>query len=292
MTAQDPSAAPLCLPPLPIVRRPSFRLPAGTCDSHMHVFGPLDRYRLTVPRSYTPHLVTVDDYRAVMAALGIDRAVLVQPSVYGRDNSALLDALATDSERFRGIVVVPPDIASEALDGMNRLGVRGIRVNRRNPGGLGVSDVAILGRRLERLGWHIQLQIDLRETAELHMIAAQCPVPIVIDHLGFIGSVEPAGHFCPDDFLRLFAEGQIWMKISAPYRVSRTGSPYADLQPWIKALAACRPDRLLWATDWPHTELWAGMPDDAALVESLPMRDLGVDVPHQILVANPAALYW
>ncbi len=284
--------APLCLPPRPLgVAAGGRLLPPGTCDTHMHVFGLAEQYPLAAVRNYTPQLVTLDDYIAVMAALGIDRAVLVQPSVYGTDNSALLDALARMPDRLRGVVVVHPDISDAALIDLHAAGVRGIRVNRRNPGGLALEDVAVLARRVAPLGWHIQLQIELSNGADLAGLVRHCPVPLVLDHFGFLDPRWPVEGDIFAGLLRLIAEGNLWVKLSGPYRVSRAGAPYGDLLPFVEALVAHRPDRLLWASDWPHTELWADMPDDLELAGALGLPEMPESVRTLILRENPARLY-
>ncbi|MEP9379974.1 amidohydrolase family protein [Aquabacter sp. CN5-332] len=284
--------APLCLPPRPVGNGTGVRvfLP-GTCDTHMHVFGPAERYPLVPARNYTPHPVTFADYRPVMAALGIDRAVLVQPSVYGTENSALLEALGAAPDALRGVVVVPPDLPDADLQDLHRAGVRGIRVNRRNPGGLSLEHVARLGSRIAPLGWHIQLQIEIAKAPDLVGMVERCPVPVVIDHFGFLDPRQSlrGGPFA--QVLRLLEGGNLWVKLSAPYRVSLSGRPYADLAPFVAALISCRPDRLLWATDWPHTELWADMPDDMDPADRTIPEALPAPVRSLILVENPARLY-
>jgi predicted TIM-barrel fold metal-dependent hydrolase len=285
-------APPLCLAPLPPGAAPAHRLPTGACDTHMHVFGLASRYPLMPVRAYTPHVSTLDDYRQVMAHLGIDRAVLIQPSVYGTDNRRHLEALRTAPDMLRAVVVIPPETPDAELRRLDRLGVRGIRVNRCNPGGLSLDKVANLGARIAPLGWHIQLQIALSNTPELGHIASTCPVPIVIDHFGL---PDPAKGVTAPDFqslLRLLEAGHIWVKLSAPYRSSRLPLPYSDLTPFAEALIACRPDRLLWATDWPHVDQFAIMPDDAALLDVFPVWQSTPLIQQAILVDNPARLYW
>lgn len=284
--------APLCLPPRPLRPRAGVRpLPEGTCDTHMHVFGPLARHPLAEGRNYTPHLLTLDDYLPVMAALGIDRAVLVQPSVYGTDNAALLEALRQDPEALRGVVVVPPDLPQSQLLVLHAAGVRGIRVNRRNPGGLALEDVAGLARRIAPLGWHIQLQVELGKAPDLAGLAAQCPVPLVIDHFGFLDPRDGTDGAAFRLLLRLLESGGFWLKLSGPYRLGAGAHPYGELLPFVDALLAHRPDRLLWATDWPHTELWANMPDDLDLAAALRVSEMPDALRRQVLVDNPARLY-
>jgi predicted TIM-barrel fold metal-dependent hydrolase len=285
-------APPLCLAPLPPSAPPTRRLPKGAFDTHMHVFGPADRYPLVEVRAYTPHALTLDDYRLVMAHLGIDRAVLIQPSVYGIDNRLHLQALQAAPDMLRAVVVIPPETSNDELHRLDALGVRGVRINRYNPGGLSLDNVATLGARVAPLGWHIQLQIALSNTTELARLVRTCPAPIVIDHFGL---PDPAkGVAAPEfqDLLRLLGGGHVWVKLSAPYRSSRTGIPYADLAPFAEALIACRPDRLLWATDWPHVDQFTMMPDEAALLDASPIWQATPRIQQAILVDNPAQLYW
>lgn len=285
--------APLCLPPRPIPAGLAGRvLPPGTCDTHMHVFGPPARYSLVAGRNYTPQPVTFDAYRQVMAALGIDRAVLVQPSVYGTDNSALLDALRQDRGHLRGVVVVAPEVSDTELAALHASGVRGIRVNRRNPGGLSLDDLARLSARIGALGWHIQLQAVIREGFSLAPIVRACPVPVVLDHMGFLTPGLPLAGGPFGEVLDLVAEGKLWVKLSAPYRLCRRDEGgYSALAPYVAAMIGCRDDRLLWATDWPHTELFEAMPDDLDPALLLGLDQADAETRRRIFIDNPAALY-
>lgn len=285
--------APLCLPPRPIPPPPAERvLPPGTCDTHMHVFGPPARYPLVAGRNYTPQPVTFDAYRPVMAALGIDRAVLVQPSVYGTDNSALLDTLRRDPAHLRGVVVVAPEVSDTELAALHASGVRGIRVNRRNPGGLSLEDLARLAGRIGAFGWHIQLQAEIGEGFSLAPIVRDCPVPVVLDHMGFLTPGLPLADGPFGELLELVAEGNLWVKLSAPYRLCRREPDgYGALAPYVAALIACRTDRLLWASDWPHTELFEAMPDDLDPALLLGLDRADADTRRRIFIDNPAALY-
>lgn len=291
--ADDPAApgAPLCLPPRRLERTPHFRPPSGSCDAHVHVFAPDSADHLTARRSYTPYLVTDEHYLRLAESLGLERAVLVQPSVLGTNNSALLSALSRHPERWRGVVVIPPDLPDHELADLHARGIRGTRINRINLGGLELADIAALGRRLEPFGWHIQLQINIEKTPELSALARQCPVPLVIDHMGF---ARPEAGVNAGPFQSLLEEigaGHVWVKLSAPYRLCRS-TDYADLRPLIDALVAARPDRLLWASDWPHTELWSDMPDDADLIDLIPAWLPNEELRRMVLVDNPSNLYW
>lgn len=282
------SDVPGCLPPPAVPRTPRARLPAGTCDTHVHVFGPHERYPLDARRGYTPHACPLAQYRAVMQALGIARAVLVQPSVYGTDNAALLDALEEGGPALRGVVVVPSDIDEASLQALHRRGVRGVRLNLVNPQVLGVDEAATLGRRIAPLGWHLQVQIDLarRGIADLVDLAGRVPVPLVIDHMGL---VDPLA--VPPELPGLLRTGRCWVKLSAPYRMSRMPAPHPDLVALVRTLLAADPAQVLWGSDWPHTEQTVAMPDAAALAEMLCDWLPDESTRRQVCVDNPARLY-
>lgn len=285
------STPPACLPSVPLEAGEPVAIPAGAWDTHMHVIGGFDRYALMDGRGYTPHVRTVEDYRPVMDGLGLARAVLVQPSFYGFDNSAMLDTMRADPVRFRGVAVVPPDAADHTLHEMDRLGVRGIRINLRNPGGLALADITRLARRVEGMGWHIQLQVSLDALGNLDDLLDQTDLPFVLDHFGFVDVARGAEAPGFTGLLRAMARGRIWVKLSGPYRISRQEPGYTDLLPFVHALTGTRPDRLLWATDWPHTEMWRFMPQDRDLAALLPRWLPTQALLQQVLCHNPAALY-
>ncbi|WP_162786256.1 amidohydrolase family protein [Polynucleobacter necessarius] len=101
--------APLCQAPNAEVRPPLLTLPAGSVDRHAHVCGPTSQFPYAQERIYTPPDATLESYQSLLQMLGIDRAVLVQPSVYGTDNRALLSALHLSPQQFRGVAVISND---------------------------------------------------------------------------------------------------------------------------------------------------------------------------------------
>src|SRR5207253_9838244 len=130
-------------------------LPPDTCDAHFHVFGPQGRYPLDPRRNYTPHESSLDDYRRVMRALGTERGVIVQPSVYGTDNRATLDALRAGGAAFRAVVVPSADIGDDELADLHASGVRGVRLNLHNPQMLGIEAALSIAQRTAHRGWHL-----------------------------------------------------------------------------------------------------------------------------------------
>ena len=281
-----------CLPPNAPVRRVANRLPPGTCDTHAHVFGPVARFPLDPGRGYTPSPVTIIDYRRVMDAYGIERAVLVHPSVYGFDNSVLFEALETMPKRLRGVAVISPKAPETLFAWAHRLGVRGLRINPRNPAGLTMQHLARVGERAVALGWHIQLQIAIDDHPDLAMVAARAGVPIVIDHFGFPDLARGADDRAFAGLVDLAASGACFVKLSAPYRNAGEPDCYPLLAPFVERLVERAPDALLWGLDWPHTECFEAVADDNPILDLiwdwLPSNELR----RKVLIDNPSRLYW
>ena len=281
-----------CLPPLTPVRRTQGRLPPGSVDTHCHVFAPVAAHPLDPARGYTPAIVTINDYRAAMQAYGIDRAVAVQPSVYGFDNGVLFAALAAMPDALRGVAVIHPDAPDALFAEAHRLGVRGVRVNPRNPAGLAMRDVPRLAERIAPLGWHIQLQVAIDEHVDLAALPSATGLPIVIDHFGFPDLSLGAGGRAFASLVELAASGLCFVKLSAPYRIAGAPDRYRLLQPFVERLVEHAADQLLWALDWPHTECYAAVPDDGPLLGLLGDWLPTPDLQRKVLCDNPARLYW
>jgi predicted TIM-barrel fold metal-dependent hydrolase len=253
----------------------------------VHIVGPAARYPLDARRNYTPQACSLAQYRQLMGLCGIDRAVLVQPSFYGIDNRALLDTLREGGAAFRGVVVLAADAGDRDIAAMHTLGVRGLRLNLVNPQMVSMDDAVALCARVAVHGWHLQLQLRADEAGAqlLADIADRTELPLVIDHFGRPPLLQP-----PPILLGLLASGRAYVKLSAPYRLAAT--PGDDLLPLVRAYAQANPERLLWASDWPHTELFdAPMPDDAYLVDLLARWLPDAAFRHQVCAHNPARLY-
>lgn len=281
--------APLCLPPRPLSRAPRALLPQGTVDTHFHVFA--DGVPLTSPRSYTPQVRTLADWQAYAEAVNIARGVLVQPSVYGFDNSVLLQALAADRANLRGIVVLHPETDKAEFRRLDDLGVRGVRVNTRNKGGLPFTSIAALSARIADLGWMLQFQVRPAQLEEIGALLPAIACPVVLDHLGFLDLDAADADTQVAKVQRLLDAPDCYSKLSAPYRLTHAAG-YPAFGAAAKQLVASHPERLLWGSDWPHTELFDQAPDDAELVE-LTLDWLAVaGVAQKVLVANAEALFF
>lgn len=277
--------------PDPHPRPPRLRLPPGAVDCHAHVFGPYDRFPLTLPRSYSPPEASLDAYRSMLTAMGFDRAVLVQPSVHGTDNRAMVDALLKDPRRLRGVAVVDPSISEDELDALDRAGVRGVRINVLFAGGTDLAAAEKLGERIAGRGWHVQFLVDVGAMPDFAARFADFPCPIVIDHMGHAGPGRAAASPGFGGLLRLLDAGKAWVKLSGAYRVTEAGPPFRDVAPVARALIAANPDRCVFATDWPHPSIQWPMPNDGDLVDLLAQWEPSAQRREAILVANPQRLY-
>ncbi|MBY3156567.1 amidohydrolase family protein [Rhizobium laguerreae] len=288
MSAAD-MEAPLCLPRRPLTRLPRAALPQGTVDTHFHVF--CAGAPLNTPRSYTPDIATIADWIEFSGSLGIARGVLVQPSVYGLDNRVLLDALAAYPDRLRGIVVIDPETAKTEIERLDRLGVRGVRINTRNKGGLPLAAARTLAENIAPLDWSLQLQINPEQLSDIAATLSGIRLPIVLDHLGFIPLARETRSLHVDALKRLMDRAEAYVKVSAPYRLTKDVN-YEGLAEVGRALATSHAERLLWGSDWPHTELWDGMPDDTELVETMQAAIDDPAVAEKIFVRNAEALFF
>ena len=256
------------------------------------MFGPIERFSYTRQRSYTPPEAPLSEYLEVLDTLGVDRGVVVQPSVYGTDNSATLDALRRYGDRLRGVAVVDENVDDFTLYEMHALGVRGLRVNVLFAGGVGLDRAERLAGRVAPLGWHLQFLIDISETPDFARRLAALPVDSVIDHMGHMPADLGAEHRAFQDLLSLLEEGRTWVKLSGSYRLaSQERPPYTDVKPLARALVEARSDRLVWATDWPHPAVRIPMPNVGDLLDMFADWVPEPDLRQRILVQNPELLY-
>ncbi|MBI5069001.1 MAG: amidohydrolase family protein [Deltaproteobacteria bacterium] len=281
-----------CDPPARPVQPPRLALPPGACDCHNHVFGPAALFPYGQPRSYTPPDAPVAEYVALHRTLGVSRSVIVQPSVYGRDHRATLDALRTyPAGRIRGVAVVGADTPLDELRALQAAGIRGTRINVLFRGGASIDDARRIAEHVAPLGWHLQLLVDVSQSQDALREMASFPVDVVIDHMGHMPAALGTGHAAFQALLRLLQGGRCWVKLSGPYRISAQGLPYRDVDPFVEALVRCNPERLVWGTDWPHPAIPGTVPDDGALVDLLATWLPDERLRRQVLVDNPARLY-
>ncbi|MGB6349149.1 MAG: amidohydrolase family protein [Pseudolabrys sp.] len=275
------------------------------CDSHIHIVGPTDRYPQVAERSYLADVATLKQIESVSATRAIRRYVIVQPSFYGADNSLLLETLNMLAGRGRGVVVIDPRaISARVLSDMSGQGVRGLRLNLYSP----LREKAQLAERFaaiaelaQELSWHIEVIAPIKMLAENSTLLGSSRAPVVIDHFGVFTGHTPEqaeGRM----LLGLLAMSHVWMKLSAPYRVSEDALATKPDQAWLTAILATAPDRCVWGSDWPHTP-----PHDQQMGSTVlaPYRNLryetlvddfvtavgSAELAEHILSDNPARLY-
>jgi predicted TIM-barrel fold metal-dependent hydrolase len=261
-------------------------------DCHTHVF--VDGYPLIPDRGYNPPESNMGDMLAMHEKLGIDRVVFTQPSVYGTDNSAILDAAAQIPEQARAVVAVDGDVTDDDLEELHARGARGIRLNLDNIGGMPVEldQVPPLAKRVAALGWHVEFLFAGHELPGLLPLLRSLDAPISIGHFGYMPAQEGVDFPPFQVLLDLVREGGTWVKLSAPNRLG-VGElpPWPDVVPLARALIEANPDRMLWATDWPHPNKYGDQPNDADLLEQLELWAPDEEMRRRILVDNPSVLY-
>ncbi|RVT95996.1 hydrolase [Rhodovarius crocodyli] len=281
-----------CVPARAVTGTPRFRAPAGACDCHFHIFGPYEQYPLSATRPYTPPPATIPHYLSMAEKLGMERMVVVQASVSGTDNAVTLDAVrGFGLDRARAVVVVDDSVTDAQLREMHARGARGVRFNAVSGNGTPVEQLKGLAARIAPLGWHIQIYAHGAGMAALLPVLAELPVEVVLDHMAGAPAAEgPSGPIAAG-VRKLMENGRTWVKLCG-YRAS--SPPFNDLAPLARAYYAARPDRCVWGTDWPHTQMTdpAAMYDDAVLLDWL--ADWFPDAldRQRILVDNATALYF
>jgi 2-pyrone-4,6-dicarboxylate lactonase len=279
-------------PPRRSIRKPKVHFPPGACDCHAHIFGPQTKYPLLPKTHFVPHECPLDDYITMLRTIGCERAVLVQPSVYGTDNSAIVDALKSRAFNLRAVAVVAPDVTDRAIEDLHAIGFRGIRINTASgTPGLKIEHARALAERIKPLGWHLQFYSNFRDTPELADELAKLPVNIVIDHFGRIQCSDGLDAPAFQALMGLLQHEHCWAKLMGPYFVSDAAPRYPDLVPFAEAMVNAAPDRIVWGSDWPHPSAKEKMPDDGDLADMLAAWVPGETQRKKVLVDNPRRLY-
>ena len=273
-------------------RKPRLVAPPKACETHSHVIGPADKYP-RVPGRKPAFGGPIEAYETLLKRLGMERCVIVQPSIYGRDNRCTLDAIAHFGQsRSRGVAVTTKDVSRQELQRLHDAGIRGLRffhlVNE-----FVITDAPDMAKRIAPLGWHLQVQDRGNWLPQAIPILEKLPVDVVIDH---IGRTPPENGVNDPGFqalLRFMESGRCWVKISAPELASLDGPPrFADVGEKVRALVSVRPDRLVWAANWPHPSHTPGnKPEEADSLDALLDWVPDAAIRNAILAYNPGILY-
>lgn len=268
---------------------PKLQTPPGATDTHMHFYGPYDRWPLPPTSFNSPPAATLAQYREVQKRLGLERVVVVQAAGYGYDNTVTMDNVGVIGETARAIVVVPKGTAEAELDRLNRAGARGLRVFMLKGGVFEWPDLPELAAMVKPFGWHLQVQLDGRLLPEHVDALLGLGVQLVIDHTGKF--LEPVDVDHPAfACLRRLVEAGSYVKLSAAYETSKVGPPtYDDVGRLARVLVEDAPERMLWASNWPHPS--HNPKDEAMLLDTLLSWAPNEADRRLILADNPARLY-
>jgi 2-pyrone-4,6-dicarboxylate lactonase len=281
-------------PPNPNTRKPKLVAPPGTCDTHLHVYGPFDRYPLVAERNYDPDPhSTLDDYLKVHRALGLERAVIVTGSGNGTNNQITLDALQRMKGSFKGLALLDPTISDAALLNLKEAGFTGFRIKANGRGGLSFEDTRRMVARSAGFGWHIEfMSQSMGEVIGGVPFLTSLKVPYVFDHVAHAEPQKRDAHEFKELLAILKNEEHVWINLYSFYQLSEAGPPtYLDMVDVIQAIIATRPDHIVWGSNWPHGGVRVPMPNDGDLLDFLLAAAPHERIRNQILTDNPAKLY-
>ena len=285
-----------CIAPDRNPRKPNITLPKGSIDTHVHIFE--SHFPLFEGRGYNPPDSTLEDLIHLHQTLGIDRVVFTQPSVYGVDNSAILKGMNVLNEKIpnkaRGVCAIKMDASENFLQELHGQGIRGVRLNLDNKGGmpLELKEISKLEDKIKGLGWHLEYLFPGKDIVELEPMLSNASVPISIGHFAY----QPATAGINSDgfktLLKLVKDGNTWIKISGANRVSETDlPPYDDVLPMARALVEANSDNVMWGTDWPHPNKYEVNPNDGDLVNWFGEWITDDTMRKQIMVTNSELFY-
>ena len=266
-----------------------FSIPRGACDTHMHFY---DTKAPVAQGTFMPGHFPVADYQAMQRRLGLERVIVVQPNAYADDNTVTSHSMKQLGKNAKGVAVVRPGVSDAELERLTKAGICAVRIMTLHGGMLGFNVMDQVMARVHPFGWHANLQLDGRELPKHEAQIKRLPGKFVIDHTGKF--LEPVA-VSSDSFeclLRLVDTGRCWIKLSAPYETSKTGAPkYEDVSQLARTLVEHAPERMLWASNWPHPSSRQNLPKDEDLLDLLADWAPEEKTRNRILAGNPAELY-
>jgi predicted TIM-barrel fold metal-dependent hydrolase len=280
-----------CQPPRAVIHAPKLRVPPLACDCHAHILGPPSRFPYVPDRSYTPPDALPEDYLRMLGMLRMERMIVVQASCYGEDNRRAVAAVRElGAHRARGVAMVGASITEAELQALDDAGIRATRFITTAKGGPSLEQLPEVAAKVAPFGWHIEMYVPTAAWPGILPVVERLPVPVVFDHMGGMMADTPFDDPIFRRILRLLEAGRCWTKLTG-YRPSVAGPPYADVTPLARHFIEHAPDRCVWGTDWPHTNIEGFMPDDGDLLDQLGEWAVDPGMRKKILVDNPATLY-
>jgi predicted TIM-barrel fold metal-dependent hydrolase len=279
-------------PPDPHPTKPKFKLPPGACDTHVHLFGPSDKYRFAPDSPYTSQDALPEDLFALQDAVGLSTAVIVSPGGYGCDTTMLADVLAQYPGRLRGIALMPDDAPSSEFARLGQLGVRGLRMISEKRGSHLPHYNARAAARAHEHGWHVQFYPHGTDIVDFADRLLALPNDIVLDHFASIPAAGGVDQPAVKTVLRMLDSGRVWLKLSGPMRCTLENFPYPSVTPLARLFVRHAPERLVWGSDWPHVNMnGRDMPNDGGLVDLMAEWAQDAAVRDRIVAQNARALY-
>lgn len=283
---------PSCMPPDNNTRTPLYKAPPLACDAHCHVFGPYEIFPYSDKASYWPPDADKHALKRLHDKLGIERAVLVQASCHGIDNRAMLDAIKSSQGAYRGVCIANDSFSENDFQDLHDGGVRGVRFNfvKHLGGAPNLESMKTVLARVKPLGWHLVIHVNAEDVITYAEFFDALDMDIVVDHMGRVPTTEGVGQQAYKILLERMARDNWWMKVCGSERISM-GPPFYDAVPFAQGFIELAPDRILWGTDYPHPNIKKYMPNDADLLDLVPLIARDPAIQKKILVDNPARLY-
>ncbi|NQY24016.1 MAG: amidohydrolase family protein [Campylobacteraceae bacterium] len=281
-----------CLAPIRNTKIPKYKTMKNACDAHCHVFGPREIFPYSQKASYWPPDTSEEQLRKMHDTIGIQRAVLVQASCHGTDNSAMLDAISKNPARYKGVCIADGSFTKEDFKYLDDNGVKGVRFNFVQHLG-GAPDLIMMEEVIKKvipLGWHLVIHVNAEDIITYADFFEKFDLPIIVDHMGRVPTnkgVEQKAYQILCEFMK---KPNWWVKISGAERIA-VSPPFYDAIVYAQGLVAIASDRILWGTDCPHPNIKEHMPNDADLLDLFPLMVPDLKLQKQILVDNPARLY-
>ena len=283
-----------CAPPVPHPRKPDLVVPPGSCDSHCHVFGPVDRFPYAPDANYAPPQAPLEALEALWDLLGFSRAVIVQSTVHGTDHAAAADALRRGAGRYRGVALITPATPDAEVARLHEQGFRGARLHFMAHVATAPptqEEVDAVVAKIRPYDWHVSLHLSGTAVVDHAELIDSVPGRVVIDHMGRVDLRQGLESEPVQMLKRLLDRPDRWVKLSGTDRLATAPPSMADSVELARMLFEHRPDRVVWGTDYPHPNTHGFMPDEGDLVDNLTHIAPSPAALQQLLVDNPTELF-
>jgi len=219
-------------------------------DTHAHVFH--RRLQFSPQRRYTPaYDAWPATYLGLLDRHGITNGVLVPISILGTDNRFVIDTVQASGGRLKGFATLDPQLGASQVAGLAAQGLIGMRLNLvgQPPLDLTQGNWPTILRECRRHQWIVDVNDIAARLPRTVTPLLAAGLRVVLDHFGQPDKVRGIDDPGFARVCSLGATGQVWVKLSAPYRIGHAHAASAA----ARLVDAFGPSRLLWASDWPFT---------------------------------------